>query len=190
MVAPVSFVPDADLVTRIRAGDEPAFEALFREHYTKLCVFAARLIGSDAAAEEIVQDVLLSIWRRHEQWDVPGTVASYLYAAVRNRAFNQLRDERQRRHKRAQLTQELTILGQDANRIEADDVVRSEELARAIARAIEELPPRCREAFLLRRQHNLSYAEIARVMQIAPKTVEIQIGAAYKSLRKKLAEWM
>ena len=190
MATPVSIVPDADLVSRIRAGDEQAFEALFREHYAGLCVFAARMIRSDAGAEDIVQDVLLSIWRRHEQWHVQGTLASYLYAAVRNRTFNQIRGERLRLHRRVQLTQGLIVLAQDGNRFAADDSVRSEELEHAIARVIAELPPRCREAFLLRLQHHLSYAEIARVMHIAPKTVEIQIGAAYKALRKKLADWL
>jgi len=68
--------------------------------------------------------------------------------------------------------------------------LRAAELAAAIERAIAQLPPRCREAYLLRRQHHLSYAEIARVMGIAPKTVEIQIGAALKALRASLADWL
>jgi RNA polymerase sigma-70 factor (ECF subfamily) len=54
---------------------------------------------------------------------------------------------------------------------------------------VEALPPRCRQAFLLRRQHGLSYAEIAQVMGIAPKTVEVQIGAALRTLRARLAHF-
>ena len=59
-----------------------------------------------------------------------------------------------------------------------------------MTRAVAELPPRCRQAFLLRRHRELSYAEIARIMQITPKTVEIHIGLALKTLRRRLADWL
>jgi RNA polymerase sigma-70 factor (ECF subfamily) len=62
-------------------------------------------------------------------------------------------------------------------------------LIAAVHEAVGELPPRCRQAFLLRRQHGLSYGEIAQVMGIAPKTVEVQIGAALRILRARLARF-
>ena len=73
MALPQPLLPDDSVIARIRAGDEDAFEALVLEHYNGLCVFAARLVGTDAAAEEIVQDVLMRIWQRRERWRVgPG----------------------------------------------------------------------------------------------------------------------
>jgi len=188
-VAPIA-TPNDELSARIRAGDETAFDALFRDYYNGLCVFAARIVGSDAAAEEIVQDVLLRIWRRHACWEDCGSVAGYLYAAVRNRALNEIRAERFREGRQGQVALDAEITGIGGARISADERVRAGELAQAIDEAIQELPPRCRQAFLLRRQHHLSYAEIARIMEISPKTVEIQIGNALKALRKKLADWL
>jgi RNA polymerase sigma-70 factor (ECF subfamily) len=82
---------DAAWLERIRAGDPGAFEALFREHYHGLCLFAARLVASDAVAEELVQDVLLRVWQQRERWTVTGSVAAYLYGAVRNQALGHLR---------------------------------------------------------------------------------------------------
>ena len=188
-IAPIA-TPNDELSARIRAGDERAFDALFRDYYNGLCVFAAHIVGSDAAAEEIVQDVLLRIWRRHARWEIYGSVAGYLYAAVRNRALNEIRAERFHEVQQEQVAIDAEITGIGGARISADERIRTGELAQAIDDAIQDLPPRCRQAFLLRRQHHLSYAEIARIMEISPKTVEIQIGNALKALRKKLADWL
>lgn len=181
---------DDELIARVRAGDESAFEELFREHYNGMCVFAARIVGSDSAAEDVVHDVLLAIWRRHARWTLTGSLPSYLYASVRNQALNHVRRARHDKRWRAPAEIEADLLDERAHESRSDDQLRSDELAVAIDRAIGELTPRCRQAFLLRRQHHLSYAEIARTMEIAPKTVEVQIGIALKSLRKKLAEWL
>jgi RNA polymerase sigma-70 factor (ECF subfamily) len=72
----------------------------------------------------------------------------------------------------------------------ADDDVAAGELAQVVARLVAALPARCREAYVLRREHFLSLDEIARVMGIAPKTVEIQIGLALRALRRGLADWL
>lgn len=189
MAAPDATSPDEDLVARIRAGDESAFESVFRAHYDGLSRFAARMVGSDAEAEELTQEMLLRVWRRREELAISGSLAAYLYAAVRNESLNRLRRARAEQEWRERVLRERDAA--DAHRSAgADDDVRAAELAAAIERVIEELPPRRRQAYVLRRQHHLSYAEIAAIMEIAPKTVEIQIGAALRTLREKLADWL
>lgn len=185
MACPVSL--DDELVPRIRAGDEEAFDALVRRHYNGLCVFAARMTKSDATAEEIVQEVMLRIWRQHEQWSVTGSVAAYLYAAVRNMALNHSRRERLLRRWQEEVGARGDASAAMGRVPQADEGTRATELADALARAVEKLPPRCRQVFILRRQHHMSVIEVARVMQIAPKTVEIQMGIALKALRRALA---
>jgi RNA polymerase sigma-70 factor (ECF subfamily) len=179
-----------ELVARIRRGDEAAFRVLFSAHYNGLCVFAARILGSDAVAEEVVQESLIRIWEQRERWVVPGTVAAYLYATVRNRSLNRLRHERAVAHWRERIGREAAATAEVVRDPTPYNDVRDEELARALDRALDELPPRCRQAFVLRRQHHLSYVEIAHAMGIAPKTVEVQIGLALKALRKKMAGWL
>jgi RNA polymerase sigma-19 factor, ECF subfamily len=177
---------DASWMERMRAGDEAAFEALFREHYHGLALFAARLVSSDAVAEELVQDVLLRMWQQRDRLVITESVSAYLYGAVRNQALAYLRHEKVVRRWKSHPAD----LGQTGQAPQADEAARGAELARAIERAVAALPPRTREAYLLRRQHHLSYGEIAQIMGTATKTVEIQIGAALKVLRAKLADWL
>jgi RNA polymerase sigma-70 factor (ECF subfamily) len=183
-------LPESALLARIRAGDAAAFQSLFDEHYRALCVFASGYTGSHAAAEEVVQDVFLRIWQRRERWQVSGPVAAYLYTAVRNHALNEVRRQRVRDRWRTGARRDSPDARTGPMAPSADQDVQTAELARVVQRAIDELPPRCREVFLLRRQHELSYAEIAQILGIAPKTVEIHIGVALKALRKKLADWL
>lgn len=179
---------ESDLVARVSTGDEGAYEELFHRYYRELCRFAARIDFTPGAAEEIVQDVFLKVWLRRDTLFEVKALGSYLYTAVRNQALNQL--ERETNRERWRKATELKHQALPAQAPSADEEVRLAELTVAIERALDELPPRCREAFLLQRRQHLSVAEIARVMQIAPKTVEIQIGNALRTLRRSLAEWI
>ena len=179
---------DSTFIERIRAGDEHAYEELFHLHYRELCRYAARIGPGPGAAEEIVQEVFLKVWLRRERLREVNTLRGYLYAAVRNHALNQIKrsgyEDRWRRGKAFELSEVRPLASS------ADDDVRAAELTVAIERALATLPPRCRQAFLLQRREHMSVAEIAEAMEIAPKTVEVQIGNALRLLRRYLAEWM
>lgn len=187
---------DEILVRRIRAGEAAAFETLFREYFVRLARFALTYVDTTEAAEDVVQDVLLRIWQGREDWEIHGTVQSYLYAAVRHRAINHLR---RRRLSKA--------VDDDASAAAADDGVGwggafsavasrtdapldASDLEAAIERAIAELPERCRETFVLSRQHELSQAEIAAIMGTSIKTVQAQMYKARNWLRVRLADWL
>lgn len=179
---------DTELIARIRAGDERAFAQLFQRYYRELCIFAARIARTEGTPEEIVQEVFFRIWMHRERLMMVQTLSSYLYTAVRNQALNQAArvQSEQKWHQSAW----SALQEAPAEAAAADEEIRTTEIASAIDRAIAQLAPRCRQTFLLRRQQHLSYAEIAEIMQISPKTVEVQIGNALKQLRKSLAEWM
>lgn len=188
MTLPRAVHVDSDLIVRIRAGDEDAFAELFRRYYRSLCYYAARIDVTGTGGEEIVQEVLFRIWMTRDRLMVTNTLSGYLYAAVRNHALNQrARATTEGRWRQAKT---LEALHAPVEVPSAEEEFRAAEMAMAIDDAIAQLPPRCRQAFILRRQHHMSYAEIARVMQISPKTVEIQIGNALKRLREALADWM
>src|SRR5689334_437514 len=78
---------EAAILTRIRAGDNAAFEALFRRYYRELCVYAARIDADAGSAEEIVQEILLRVWLRREELPEVRSLGAYLYMAVRNLAL-------------------------------------------------------------------------------------------------------
>jgi RNA polymerase sigma-70 factor, ECF subfamily len=160
-----------------------AFDALVRAHYGKLCGFAYRLLGSREMAEDAVHDVFLHVWQGRERFDFRDPLA-YLYRAVRNRIISD------RRH---HLVHDRVVadIGEMSNSApDAADDVEGEELARAAARAVETLPPRCRLVFTMRREQGLSYAEIAQVLDISVKTVENQMTRAAKLLRARLAGYL
>jgi RNA polymerase sigma-70 factor (ECF subfamily) len=179
---------DTELIARIRAGEEGAFEQLFHRYYRELCVYASRIDRAGGSAEEIVQEVFFRIWMHRDRLILTESLAGYLYAVTRNVSLNRLaRSQTEDRWRAEAQVQALEPPGEGGS---ADVAVRETEMALAIDRAISKLPPRCREAFLLRRQKHLSYQEISQAMRTSPKTVEIQIGKALRLLRASLAEWL
>ncbi|MHB2034874.1 MAG: RNA polymerase sigma factor [Gemmatimonadaceae bacterium] len=181
---------DADLLARLRAGDESALEMLFREHYERLCRTAAAMLGSEAEAEELVQDVLFHIWEHRAEITITQTLGGYLRTAVRNRALNASRRSRlelRLTHRAGPGGGAVRMHGRSEG---ADEAMAANDLAAAFERALDNLTPRCREAFVLRLEQRLSYADIARLMNIAPKTVEVHLGMALRILRQQLAEWL
>jgi RNA polymerase sigma-70 factor (ECF subfamily) len=178
-------VSDSELVRRIRAGDERALEAVFRAHYAGMASFVQRFVRSPDVAEELVQDLFLKLWAKREQLSEIETFRTYLFRAARNHALNYLR--RQKLERRWQ--EEHVDDEEAASTPLADEDASEHEVAAAVREAIDRLPPRCREVFLLSRDGGLTYAEIARTLDISVKTVETQMGRALKSLRGALQRY-
>jgi RNA polymerase sigma-70 factor (ECF subfamily) len=161
------------------------FDELVRTYYGRLCNFAYRFVGSRDVAEDIVQDVLMRLWRMREEFD-PRDPLAYLYQAVRNQAVSYRRQQgvRERWSAHAAADMERRPGDDGLSHVEAAD------LATALARGIEQLPERCRLIFTMSREQDLSYAEIARILGISVKTVETQMGRALKALRSRLAGYL
>ncbi len=176
---------DRELLQRLRQGDETAFDALFRAWYAPLVGFAESLLRERAAAEEVVQDVMLEVWRRRETLVVEESPRAYLLQATRNRALNTIR--RRRVEERGEPVLRSTMRDADPP---PDAALGESELDHAIGQAVASLPDRCREVFELSRVHGLKYAEIAERLGISVKTVEAQMGKALKVMRERLAPWL
>jgi RNA polymerase sigma-70 factor, ECF subfamily len=176
----------ADVVARVRGGDERAFEGLFRQHYDGLCGFVIRYVRERALAEELVQDLFAALWERRERWEVrggSGSVRAYLFAAARNRALN-LRARRI--VERDWESDEADVRELHHAPPRADEALEAAELHARLDAAIESLPERCRLVMQLRWREQLSYAEIAEVMGISTKGVENQLARGLKALRDRL----
>lgn len=180
-------VDDRTLLAQMRAGEGNAITLLFERYYDVLCAFAASYVASDAEAEEVVEDVFLRVWETREQLEIRDSVKAYLYAAVRNHALNRVRRGRaeQRWLDDARRSDRAPGMGEGVPA--ADEALQHAELMREVAAAIDNLPPRCRQVFLLHRQHALTYIEIGAALEISPRTVENLIARALRHLRKGLA---
>lgn len=181
--APAS-AKDRELLARIRLGDQPAFDQLFRESYEALVRSATRLLRDQAVAEEIVQDVMLELWRRRETLPEDVSPQGYLFRATRNRALNHLRHLKVKQRLASGMTAE------PAEQASAPSTLITREMQAALVQGLATLPPRCREVFALSRERGLKYSEIADHMEISVKTVEAQMGKALRTLREHLAPWL
>lgn len=181
--APPTTLSDRMLVRRIRTGDERALEVVFKAHFAGMAAFVHRYVRSPDVAEELVQEIFLKLWTKREQLADIDTLKTYLYRAARNQALNWLR--RQKLERRWQ--EEQSDMGEPSATTGADDDASEQEVAAAVRSAIDRLPPRCREVFLMSRDGGMTYSEIASALEISVKTVETQMGRALKSLRGALA---
>ena len=167
-------------IERIRAGDEAAFEALFRALAPGLCALVTRYVKSRQIAEELVQDLFFDLWNRRARLVVDQAITSYLFVAARNRALNYVKRERRVVPWNASATKDLD---------ETDPAAPGEaELLDALELqdAIEHLPARCRLIFTLHRHQEMTYGEIAKSLGLSIKTVETQMGRALHALRDRL----
>ncbi len=183
-------IDDTALFAQVRAGEANAFAALFQRYYGVLCAFAARYTRSQTAAEDVVEDVFVHLWELRDQLVVRESLKSYLYIATRNRALNRMRDERTqlRGLERVPLDAPTPGMGQPSPAL--DEELDAADFARAVAEAIEGLPPRTKQVFVLHRQDGLTYAQIGAALAISPKTVENLLGRALKHLRAQLASFL
>jgi RNA polymerase sigma-70 factor (ECF subfamily) len=177
-------VTDRELLDRLRQGDRDAFDTVFRAHYATLVGVAERIVGERAVAEELGQDVMLELWRRHETLVVDESLRAYLVRAARNRALNHLR------HERMVVRTAPRAAGETVTLPDAPGNLVEDELEAAVREAVASLPERCREVFELSRGQGLRYAEIAGVLGISVKTVEAQMGKALRVLRERLAPFL
>jgi RNA polymerase sigma-70 factor (ECF subfamily) len=173
-----------DLLKRLQAGDEGAYDTVFRTWYAVLVRVASALLQDSDAAEDISQEVLLELWRRRHVLEAGLSLRAYLLRSVRNRSLNHLRHLRVRRDTDA----DVQALYDEP--VTSDQPVVAKELAEALQIALKELPPRCREVFELSRVNGLKYAEIAEALGISQKTVEAQMGKALRIMRERLRPWL
>jgi RNA polymerase sigma-70 factor (ECF subfamily) len=176
-------VSDQELAARIQNGDRAAFEVLFRRFYEALCGFVESQVGAACVAEDLVQNVLMNLWRRRQEWEPRTSLRAYLFGAARNE-FLQYRAHRQVRDRWAEEEQERDDPPPPLP--SPSESVEHRELQREMKKCIAELPERRRQVYVLSRQHGLTYKEIATVMDISPKTVDNQMVEALKFLRKRL----
>ena len=165
----------------IKSGDQRAFERVFRMFYVPLCDYAAMILGEQAEAEDVVQDLFMHIWRSRVEIEVQDSVKSYLFTSVRFRALNVLKHRKIEQHYVNEILQD-----EDAELYYMRSVIE-EETRRLIFTAIDSLPEHCRKVCLLNLE-GMDNQEIADELQVSLNTVKFHKKNAYKLLRDKLKD--
>lgn len=174
-----------ELLSRLRDGDRRAFETVFRHFYPGLVGLASRYSDSADAAEDVVQEVFLALWKRHAEAPAEhGPLTAWLLRSVRNRSLNVIRHRRVVRSWADRMVRETEPPDGPPTPGTEEGI---SEVERLVRQAIAALPDRTREIFLLSRDGGRSYRQIAEQLEISVKTVETLMGRALKALRTQLA---
>lgn len=173
--------------------DEPEFSKVYSIYFPKLVRFAREFVLSTEDAENIIQDIFIYLWERQEILSTLSNLNAFLFVLVKNRCIDFIRQQKMIERKReefdAVLDKELQLkmyaLQQfDENALSTDDVEN------IINKAVDSLPEKCREVFILSRMEGLKYREIAERLNISTKTVENQMITALKKLRVELKDYL
>lgn len=156
------------------------FEEMFNLHYTMLCNVANNIVRDRDAAEDIVQELFASVWRKRDELDLSLNFKGYLLRSVSNASLNYLESNKRKTS--------LTL--NDARSEESGETLSSLELKKQVRKALDTLPPRCRTIFVLSRIYDMKYREIAEHLDISIKTVENQMGIALEKMRDQLRPYV
>lgn len=174
---------DTFLLSHIRQGDEQAFNRLFRKYYPMLCAYGHKFVDLEDA-EECAQETMLWLWNNREVLIIQTSLSSYLFTSIHNRALNIISKKENKNFAENYFYQEMQALVTDT------DFYQLKELSDHIQRALHSLPASYKEAFIMHRFKNMSYKEIAEVLEVSPKTVDYRIQQALKLLRTELKDYL
>ena len=163
-------------------GREQLFQQLFEKEYEGLCRCALTYLHDEQTAEDVVQDTFVKIWETKQEFIGDPQMRYYLFTAVRNNCISVLR-----KAKTAAVVYTNAMPEPDPE--PSFSPVQLEQLAndqqRQIAEALNLLPPKCREVFMLIKWHGMSYKDAAATLGLSVKTVENQMGKALKIFKNR-----
>jgi len=183
---------DVSLVTRFRNGDEEAFDELVRKHQQRAFHIAYQIVRSYEDANEVAQDAFVKVYQHLAEFRGESAFTTWLYQIVANLARNRVRYN-QRRHKDDSVSLDLDE-GEDGPprlqladpSVTPDKLAAAAEHARVIQQAMGQLSEGHREVLVLRVVQDLSYEEIARVLECSLGTIKSRIARAREELQKIL----
>ena len=186
---------DAEVMLRVKAGDQPAFDYLVQKYRRPLVSFMYRMARNAAVAEDLAQEVFLRVYRSRERYEASAKFTTWLYRIATNLAVNHARDTR---HERPEVMISLdepdeatgvTMDLADGEMTAEQAMVRRERLM-GIRRRIEALPERQRLAVVMHKYQQMDYQQIAEVLELSESATKSLLFRAYETLREQLKEFI
>ncbi|MCT4586698.1 MAG: RNA polymerase sigma-70 factor [Carboxylicivirga sp.] len=176
------------VINEISKGNKSVFANYFHNTYGRLIYYAGLHIKDQAVADDIVQEAFINLWNQRSKLDAKQSLDAYVFKLVRNRCVNFLRDEaihhkhlRNWKDEALQHVSQYDLLGFEEKTVQ-------EILLAELDMAIENLPDKCRRAFILNKLEGKKQAEIAAEMNISVKMVEKHIASAKSKLKEHLID--
>jgi RNA polymerase sigma-70 factor (ECF subfamily) len=173
-----TLLPDDELIKRLRSGDEIAFSEIYNRYWEKLLAIGYYHTHDKQAAEDIVHDVMISLWKRKADLEIE-SLQGYLATAVKFSVFKAIARDKRRRDLMAGYDKDDRVS-------EIEQNLDARFLQDYLYGAVEKLPDKARLVFTYSRVEELSIAEIGKQMDLSPKAVEYHMTKALKSLRETL----
>jgi len=191
----VETMSDADIMLRVKAGDESAFGYLVQKHRRPLIGFMYRLCHNPATAEELAQEVFLRVYRSRSSYEASAKFTTWLYRIATNLAVNHARDTR---HERPENTVRLDEPDQETGStpdladesLTAEQQLLKRERLAAIRSKVNALPERQRLAVMMHKYQQMDYRQIAAVMRLSESATKSLLFRAYETLREQLKEFV
>jgi RNA polymerase sigma-70 factor (ECF subfamily) len=186
---------DADIMLRVKTGDQSAFAYLVQKYRRPMVSFMYRMARNSAAAEDLAQEVFLRVYRSRETYEASAKFTTWLYRIATNLAVNHARDSR---HERPEVQVSLdepdddtgtTLELPDASLNAEQQMVRRERML-AIRRKVEALPEQQRLAVIMHKYQQMDYKQIADVLKKSESATKSLLFRAYETLRDQLKEFI
>lgn len=175
---PDNYSIDEKLIDAIKNDDYASYNKLFIRYYNRLCYYVYRILTDKEDAEDVVQEVFLTLWSNRKKIMIEDNVSAYLYKMAKNLTLNYIRTK----------TNYKTLLESqpDVLAYYEEDSLESEEFRMGLFDCINRLPARSKEVLLLHRVKGLKQKEIADQLSISVKTIKNQIWSSLQRLKKCL----
>ena len=172
-----NFKNDTDFIKSLKNGEPKAYSYLVDSFHHKLCIYVFGLTNDYDYSEDIVQNVFINIWKKRKQLKDDFSIKNYLYRSVYNEFIDQYRK------KKSVIELEKKYIDALSSIVEEDEN-SLDRLIKIVNQEIENLPPKCKQTFLLSKQDGLTNIEIAEYLNVSIKSVEAHITKAFSILRK------
>jgi RNA polymerase sigma-70 factor, ECF subfamily len=186
---------DAEVMLRVKAGDDSAFDYLVQKYRRPMLGFMFRMTHSTAAAEDLAQEVFLRVYRSRESYEASAKFSTWLYRIATNLAVNHIRDTR---YERPENTVSLDEPDQESGRTldlpertpSAEETMVQRERLAAIRQRVQALPERQRVAVVMHKYQQMDYRQIADVLKLSESATKSLLFRAYETLREQLKEFL
>jgi len=194
-VASADALTDAQIMLRVKAGDQAAFEYLVQKFRRPMVSFMYRMSRNAGAAEDLAQEVFLRVYRSRESYEASAKFTTWLYRIATNLAVNHARDTR---HERPEVTVSLdepdeesgTTIELPDGGMNAEQMMVRRERMLAIRRKVEALPELQRLAVIMHKYQQMDYKQIAEVLKKSESATKSLLFRAYETLREQLKEYL